>query len=88
MYEIIKTEYYLRHIDTEWVCSNTDVTHGYILSSTLFVLYAEELTIRVRQRNLGIKVRNKTLSLLIYAGDIVIMSETSEKLQKNVRCRI
>ena len=82
MYENTKAKYNLGDIETEWVCSNRGVRQGCILSPVLFALYTEELAIRVKERNLGMRIGNEKLSILMYADDIIIMSDTSEELQE------
>ena len=82
MYESTKAKYNLGDIETDWVHSNRGVRQGCILSPVLFALYTEELAVRVRESNLGIRVGNERLSILMYADDIIIMSESSEELQQ------
>ena len=52
-----------------------------ILSPTLFSLYTEELAARMRRINAGVRVRNDKISVLLYAEDVVVMSESVDQLQ-------
>ena len=81
MYENTKAKYTLGDIETEWVYSNRGVRQGCILSPVLFAMYTEELAVRVKEGNWGMRVGNEKLSLLMYADDIIIMSESSDELQ-------
>ena len=67
--------------ETDWVSSNREVRQGCILSPILFAIYTEKLAVRVKEKGLGIKVGNERLSLLMYADDIVILSESGNDLQ-------
>ena len=49
---------------------------------TLFRLYTEELAVRMRKTGIGICVGADRLGCLLYADDIVIMSECGEELQR------
>ena len=66
MYESAKAKYNLGDIEIDWVHSNRGVRQGCILSIVLFALYTEELAVKVRESNLGIKVGNERLSILMY----------------------
>ncbi len=81
MYENTRAKYSLGDIETEWVRSAKGVRQGCILSPLLFGLYTEELAVRVKSTGLGVRVGNDKLSLLLYADDVVIMSENAEELQ-------
>ena len=80
MYEDTKAKYRLGNIETEWVRSERGVRQGCILSPTLFSLYTEELAVRMRRMNAGVKVGTDRLCLLLYADDVVVMSECADEL--------
>ena len=81
MYENTKAKYSLGDIETDWVSSNRGVRQGCILSPILFAIYTEELAVRVKEKGLGMKVGNERLSLLMYADEIIILSENGNDLQ-------
>ena len=55
MYVNIKAKYKLGDIETDWVRSRKGVRHDCILS-LLFSFYAEIMILRVKQRELGMRV--------------------------------
>ena len=81
MYQNTRAKYRLGNIETEWVRSERGVRQGCILSPTLFSLYTEELAVRMRRINAGVKVGTDKLGLLLYADDVVVMSESANELQ-------
>ena len=82
MYQDTRAIYSLGNIDTDWVHSQRGVRQGCVLSPLLFAIYTEELAIRIRKSGYGIRVGSEKLGCLLYADDIVIMSEDSEELQE------
>lgn len=70
-------------LEAEWARSERGVWQGCILSPTLFSLYTEELAARFRRNNAGVKVGDDSISVLLYADDVVIMSESAKKLQES-----
>ena len=81
MYEDTKAMYQFGMIETGWVAISRGLRQGCILSPLLFGLYTEEMAVRVRNMNCGIGIGSDKLSMLMYADDIVIMSEDMNELQ-------
>ncbi len=82
MYVNTRAKYMFGEIETEWVRSKRGVRQGCVLSPLLFGLYTEELAVRVRESGKGMQVGNERLSILLYADDVVIMSEDRRELQE------
>ena len=51
------------------------------MSPTLFGLFINDLVAEVNKQNLGIKVGNLQIAILLFADDIVLMAESEQKLQ-------
>ena len=81
MYEDTKAIYRLGTLETDWVRSERGVRQGCTLSPTLFSLYTEEMAARLRRMDVGVKFGDHKINVLLYADDVVIMSETGEELQ-------
>ena len=76
-----RAKYRLGDIETDWVKSERGVREGCILLPTLFSLYTEELAARMRRMNAGVRVGNDRIGELLYADDVVVMSESADELQ-------
>ena len=61
--------------------SEREVRQGYILFPTLFSLYTEEMAAKMRRMNAEVNVDGDKIYLLLYADDVVVMSETAEELK-------
>ena len=81
MYEDTKAKYRLGNLETDWVKSERGVRQGCVLSPTLFSLYTEELAVRLRRMNAGVRVGRDKICILLYADDVVVMSESAEEFQ-------
>jgi hypothetical protein len=66
---------------TNWFDINTGVRQGCVLSPVLFAIFINGLAKEIRNMNKGVKIANTDVSLLLYADDIVLMSESREALQ-------
>ena len=67
---------------TNWFDSNVGVRQGDTLSPTLFNLFVNTLATEIKELNCGIKIGDTTVSILLYADDIVLIAETETSLQK------
>lgn len=79
MYENMRATYSLGDTETGCVKCKRGVKQGCVLSPLLFGVYTE---VRIRKTGLGIRVGTERLSMLIYADDIVVMSEDNEELHE------
>ena len=82
MYTETKVKYRIGEIETDWVRSRRGVRQGCVLSPTLFSLYTEELASRIRGMDIGIRIGNDRVCIIMYADDIVIVCESAEELQE------
>jgi hypothetical protein len=72
----------LNNAYTDWFDTSSGVKQGDTLSPTLFGIYINDLVAEVNRHNLGIKLGNIKVSILLFADDIVLIAENEEKLQK------
>ena len=66
---------------TNWFRTYSDVKQGQNGSATLFAIYANSLSENVKSLQKGIKIGNALISLLMYADDIILISENEQDLQ-------
>ena len=66
---------------TDWFSVDSGV-HGDNMAPTLFALFINDLSLDVNSLHCGIKLnKNLEISILMYADDIVLISDTEENLQ-------
>ena len=66
---------------TDWFSCDSGVKQGCCLSPTLFAIFANDLVKEINDLDLGISVAEANVSILMYADDIVLVSNNEEKLQ-------
>ena len=88
MYKAIKSMYTntkgaikLNSFQTEWFDCASGMRQGDVLSTTLFNIYINDLAKEIKNLNLGIPIDTYNLSILLYADDIVLLSENETNLQ-------
>ena len=81
MYVDTKARYGLRNIETDWVKSERGIRQGCILSPILFSMYTRTLAVRLRRVNAEVRVGRDKVWMLLYADDVVVMSDSAEELQ-------
>ena len=59
----------------------TGVLQGDNLSPTLFTLYINDLVAELKKLDIGIKINHQVVSLLLYADDLVLITESEQDLQ-------
>ena len=82
LYIDTKARYRLEEIQTDWVESKRGVRQGCILSPMLFAIFMEELTQRIKKLEIGVKIGEEVLAILLFADDIIMVAETAEDLQR------
>lgn len=71
---------------TEWFETESGVKQGDTLSPTLFNIFINDLVPEINALGLGVQFDNRSISILLYADDIILLSETEEGLQKMLDC--
>ena len=72
----------INNVLTDWFITESGVRQGDNLSPTLFALYLNDLVLDINSQNLGVAFGNSRISVLLYADDIVLISENETNLQK------
>ena len=62
-------------------CVQVNNKQGCNLSPTLFTVFSNDLVKEICDLNLGISVGEIKVSILMYADDIVLLTDSEEKLQ-------
>jgi hypothetical protein len=66
----------------DWFTTVGGVKQGYGLSPSLFNVYINDLATELNSLNLGVRVGDNFLNILLYADDIVIIADNESNLQK------
>ena len=67
---------------TNWFSSDFGVRQGDTLSPTLFALFIDDLTAVMRENGKGVEIGDFSLQCLLYADDLVLISESEDDLQR------
>ena len=82
MYESCKSCININGWITDDFISRYGVKQGDVLSPILFNLYINDLARQIKESELGINLDNLNFSILLYADDMAVISDSEEKLQK------
>ena len=66
---------------TEWFKVGCGLKQGCSLSSMLFNLYINDLIENINALNMGIDIDGQKIGMLVYADDVVLLTETEDELQ-------
>ena len=81
MYRTVQSSVLVDGEQTEMFELNTGVRQGCVMSPVLFSVFINGLAKEINKRTKGICVGDRKVRLLMYADDIVLMSETKRDLQ-------
>jgi len=71
-----------QNLFTGWFEVLSGVRQGDSLSPSMFGLFINDLADHIKHLNKGIQVGNDTVSILLYADDMVFLAETEDNLQE------
>ena len=74
-------QFKLNNLLSQWFEVNIGVRQGDNLSPTLFSIFINDLAVEIKKMRLGVSNGNNKVSILLYAGDIAIVSENEINLQ-------
>ena len=66
---------------TDWFLSKSGVRQGDTLSPTLFNIFINSLAVELNDLKLGLNCGNTHICILLYADDMVLLSDSESKLQ-------
>ena len=67
---------------TKWFPCTSGVKQGDNLSLTLFALFINDLALELKSMDCGIKIDNTHICCLLYADDIMLLSENEDNMQR------
>merc|ERR1711994_1087705 len=62
--------------------SEKGVKQGGVLSPILFSLFINELIMEIKKAEMGIKLKDTLIAILLYADDIVLIAKKKQELQE------
>ncbi len=71
---------------TDWFSSDFGVKQGDCLSPTLFGLFINDIVGELKSNSQGIKCLDFVIHCLLYADDLVLLSESEDDLQRMLDC--
>ena len=81
LYTTVKSCVRLNSYRTDWFDVNCGLRQGCVLSPLLFNLFINDLAVFLKSLDLGVKVNNEKVCIMLYADDIVLLAETETDLQ-------
>ena len=69
---------------TDWFSTTAGVRQGQNDSATMFSILVNKFALKIKSMNKGIQLRDFNLSILLYADDIVLVSDKVEHLQQMI----
>ena len=67
---------------SDWFNVSTGLRQGCSLSTILFNIYINDLAVSLKSMNKGVDIGNEKICILLYADDIVILTENETDLQE------
>ena len=68
-------------LKTEWFPVDCGLKQGCSLSPTLFIFYIDDLVSSLSELDVGININDEKSAILMYADDVVLLSENEQDLQ-------
>ena len=82
MYRNTIAKYHWNEVVIDEVRSEIRLRQGCTLSPLLFMIVMEELTHRIKNTGVGIKIGKEILNILLFVDDVVLLTESWEDIQK------
>ena len=81
LYKDVKACEHINAKQTKWFTVDLGAKQGGLLSSCLFSLFFGSLSDEIKSLGKGVPFDNEKLSILLNAGDVVLLAETEADLQ-------
>ena len=81
LYDNTETKVRVNNCFTEWFNTDSGVRQGDCMSPTLFSIFVNDLAIRIKDLNCGIKTDNEKTAILLYADDVVLLADNEVEMQ-------
>ncbi|CAG2199715.1 unnamed protein product [Mytilus edulis] len=72
---------------TDWFSVNTGLKQGCVLSTVMFNIFINNLIDDIKALNIGIDIDGEKVAILLYADDLVLLSENTEDMQKLINVK-
>jgi hypothetical protein len=82
LYQNPKCAVRINNMYTDYFDIPNGLKQGCLLSPTLFKIYVNDLAVEINKLNAGIKFMNESVSLLMFADDIVLLAPSPDELQR------
>ena len=81
LYTSVKSCVRVNSYRTEWFDVNCGLRQGCVLSPLLFNLFINDLAVFLKSLDLGVKIADENVCLMLYADDVVLLAESEADLQ-------
>ena len=85
LYKSTKSKIILGQDETDFFEIEAGVRQGCVLSPLLFSIFINKLAKLINESGIGINIKNKKVAILMYADDIVIITDNPQDLKKGLQ---
>ena len=84
MYRDVRYTIKINELLTNYFRVDQDVKQGCPLSPTLFIIFNNDLVLKLRNSELGLNIGRDVLCSLLYADDVALCAESENDLQTDL----
>ena len=82
LYDNVTCNVRINDVCTDWFPVNQGLKQGCVLSPTMFSIYVNDLAEMINNLGCGVTVDQYNMAILMYADDIVLLSESEHDMQR------